>query len=74
MRAQADAIYNGLGIGLRPAGEVREAVAAEKLERVLPDWSMPPLAVHALLSPQRSHNARTDAVVELLKEAVLRMH
>lgn len=74
VRAQADAIYNGLGIGLRPAGEVREAVAAEKLERVLPDWSMPPLAVHALLSPQRSHNARTDAVVELLKEAVLRMH
>lgn len=73
VRAQAEAVYSGLGIGLRPAGEVRTAVAAGKLERVLPGWSMAPLAVHALLSPQRSHNARTDAVLALLKDAVLRM-
>jgi DNA-binding transcriptional LysR family regulator len=73
VRAQAEAVYSGLGIGLRPAGEVRTAVAAGTLERVLPGWSMAPLAVHALLSPQRSHNARTDAVVALLKEAVQRL-
>ncbi len=73
VRAQSEAVYSGLGIGLRPAGEVRAAVAAGQLERVLPGWSMAPLAVHALLSPQRSHNARTDAVVALLKDAVQRM-
>ena len=73
VRAQAEAVYSGLGIGLRPAGEVRTAVAAGTLERVLPGWSMAPLAVHALLSPQRSHNARTDAVVALLKDAVQRL-
>lgn len=73
VRAQAEAVYGGLGIGLRPAGEVRIAVAAGTLERVLPGWSMAPLSVHALLSPQRSHNARINAVVELFKNAVLRM-
>lgn len=73
VRAQAEAVYSGLGIGLRPAGEVREAVATGQLERVLPGWSMAPLAVHALLSPQRSHNARADAVVALLKDAVQRL-
>ena len=73
VRAQAEAVYCGLGIGLRPAGEVRSAVEAGTLERVLPGWSMAPLAVHALLSPQRSHNVRTDAVVALLKDAVQRL-
>lgn len=73
VRAQAEAVYSGLGIGLRPAGEVRTSIAAGTLERVLPGWSMAPLAVHALLSPQRSHNVRTNAVVALLKDAVQRM-
>ncbi len=73
VRAQAEAVHCGLGIGLRPAGEVRAAVATGKLERVLPGWSLAPLAVHALLSPQRSHNARTDAIVDMLKEAVQRL-
>jgi DNA-binding transcriptional LysR family regulator len=73
VRTQAEAIYSGLGIGLRPAGEVRDAVAAGKLERVLPGWRMPPIGVHALLSPQRARNPRCDAVVALLKEAISRM-
>ncbi len=73
VRAQSEAVYSGLGIGLRPAGEVRAAVTAGTLEQVLPRWSMAPLPVHALLSPQRGHNARVEAVVALLKEAVKRM-
>ncbi len=40
--------------------------AAGTLECVLPAWSMAPLAVHAMLSPQRSRNARTDAVQRLV--------
>ncbi|MDZ7937839.1 MAG: LysR family transcriptional regulator [Rhodoferax sp.] len=73
VRAQAEAVYSGLGIGLRPIGEVRAATEVGQLERVLPGWSMAPLPVHALLSPQRSRNARTDAVVQLLKTAVQRL-
>lgn len=73
VRAQSEAVYSGLGIGLRPAGEVRTAVVAGQLERVLPLWSMAPLPVHALLSPQRARSARVDAVVALLKEAVKRL-
>lgn len=73
VRAQADAVYAGLGIGLRPAGEVREAVAAGTLERVLPGWSLAPLAVHGLLPPGHAPNARSEAVLALLKDAVKRV-
>lgn len=73
VRAQADAIYAGLGIGLRPAGEVRAAVANKTLAHVLPAWSLAPLSVHALLSPQRSQSARIAAVVALLKAGVKRL-
>ena len=73
VRAQADAVYAGLGIGLRPAGEVRAAVAGKTLEHVLPAWSLAPLPVHALLSPQRSQSARIASVVALLKAGVQRL-
>lgn len=74
VRAQADAVYAGLGIGVRPAGEVRAAVAAGKLERVLPGWSMLPLSVHAVLPPQRARSARADAIVALLAQTVQRLN
>lgn len=73
VRAQSDAVYAGLGIGLRPAGEVRAAVAEKTLEHVLPAWSLAPLPVHALLSPQRSQNPRITAVVDLLKAGIKRL-
>jgi DNA-binding transcriptional LysR family regulator len=73
VRAQADAVYAGLGIGLRPAGEARRAVAEGSLERVLPGWSLAPLAVHGLLPPGHTANARSDAVLDLLKAAVKRV-
>lgn len=73
VRAQADAVYAGLGIGLRPEGEARRAVAAGTLERVLPGWSLAPLPVHGLLPPGHTRNARSDAVLSLLRDAVKRV-
>jgi len=73
VRAQADAVYAGLGIGLRPSGEAREAIEAGRLERVLPGWSLAPLDVHGLLPPGHTANARTKAMLDLLKAAVRRV-
>lgn len=73
LRAQSEAIYAGLGIGFRPWGEVTAAAEEGRLVRVLPGWTMPPLPVSALLSPQRSQNARVDAVLSILKAAIRRL-
>lgn len=73
VRAQADAIYAGLGIGLRPSGEVAAAISAGTLVRVLPEWCLEPLSVHALLSPQRSRNAKVEAIIDLLQSAIERL-
>jgi DNA-binding transcriptional LysR family regulator len=73
LRAQAEALYSGFGIGLRPEGEVRAAVANGELVRVLPHWRMVPLPVYALLSPQRIRNPKVEAVLALLKELVARL-
>jgi DNA-binding transcriptional LysR family regulator len=73
LRAQSDAIYGGLGIGFRPSGEVEAAVEAGTLVRILPQWTLPPLVVSALLSPQRSQNLRVDAVLSILKTAIRRL-
>ena len=73
LRAQAEALYSGFGIGLRPEGEVRAAVANGELVRVLPHWRMVPLPVYALLSPQRIRNPKVEAVLALLKQLVARL-
>lgn len=74
VRAQSDAIYGGLGIGLRPLGEVEKAEAEGRLLRVLPGWSLAPLPVYALLSPQRTQSGRVQAVLALLRAAVSRLN
>ncbi len=43
-------LEGGTGIGMMPAVLNRESVAAGRLERVLPDWSLPPLPVHAVVA------------------------
>ena len=77
VRAQADAIYAGLGIGVRPAGEVRLAAKARTLERVLPEWRLEPIAVRVVQPPGRAASGRAsaiEAVVEILAAAVTRMN
>lgn len=77
VRAQAAAVYAGLGIGLRPMGEVRRAAKEGTLERVLPAWKLEPLPVRVLQPPRLAGAVRTSAVREvitLLSRAVERMN
>jgi DNA-binding transcriptional LysR family regulator len=70
---QLEALYAGLGIGLRPADEVRRAVAAGTLERVLPAWSFEPVSVWIVSPPGRLKVPRVAAVADLLKRIIGRL-
>ena len=70
---QSEALYAGLGIGLRPAEEVRRAEAAGTLERVLPAWSFAPIHAWVVASKGRLRVPRVAAVVEILRRVVGRL-
>lgn len=67
---QAEALYAGFGIGLRPLDEVRRAEAAGTLERVLPGFRHRPFTVWLASPAARSRIPRVAAVAELLKRVV----
>lgn len=69
-RFQAEILYGGFGIGLRPAAEVRRAVKAGTLEQVLPAWTFAPIAVWVLAPKGRLGLPRVARVVELLGRVV----
>lgn len=76
VRAQSEAIYAGLGLGLRPLGEVRRAAEEGKLERVLPRWTLEPIPVRAVLPPRRGGSTsrpEVEAVITILTEVIGRM-
>lgn len=69
-RFQAEVLYSGFGIGLRPAAEVRRGVQAGTLERVLPSFSLEPIQV-ALVGPKgRLRLPRVSRVAEVLARVV----
>lgn len=65
-RALAVAVDEGLGIGLRPAREVRESRG--RLVRVLPGWKLPLIPVWAVSPPGRTRLARVALVVDVLRK------
>ncbi len=69
-RFLGDAVYRGLGIGLRPRGEFAEAVNAGRLLPVLPGYVFQPLDVHAILPKGRAKLPRVAACLAALMEAV----
>lgn len=77
VRAQASAIYAGLGIGLRPLGEIKEAVKNRKLVHILPGWQLPSIQVQLLMPPKqlsRSKQLLIEKVVPLFLKAIQRMN
>lgn len=70
---QAEALYAGLGIGLRPSDEVQRAEQAGTLERVLPAWSFEPFSVWIVSPKGRLKLPRVAAVAELLKRVIGRL-
>jgi DNA-binding transcriptional LysR family regulator len=69
-RTLGDAVYSGLGIGLRPAGECQRAEKEGRLERVLPGYKFQPLDVYALLPRGRIGIPRVAACLDALRAAV----
>jgi DNA-binding transcriptional LysR family regulator len=63
-RVLADAMYAGLGIGIRPEKELVAAVAAGTLERVLPRHRFGSLEVYALMPKGASRLARVMRFLE----------
>ncbi len=70
---QAEALYAGLGIGLRPADEVHRAEQAGTLARVLPTWSFEPFSVWIVSPKGRLKVPRVAAVADLLKRVIRRL-
>ena len=67
-RVLADAMYAGLGIGIRPEKELTAAVAAGTLERVLPRHRFGSMEVYALMPKGASKLARVSRFLEFYSE------
>lgn len=77
VRAQAAAIYAGLGIGLRPQGEIKEFVLKKKLVHILPQWQLHPINVQLLMPPKQLSSAKVsliEAIFPLFAKAIQRMN
>lgn len=69
-RFLGDATYRGLGIGVRPKGEIACAVAAGTLRHILPSYCFQPIDVYALLPKGRLKLPRIAICVEALRQAI----
>jgi DNA-binding transcriptional LysR family regulator len=63
------ALYAGLGVGLRPRGEVARASAEGKLVAVLPRWRFGSSRIHLVSPPGRMRLPRVRAVAAVIEEA-----
>jgi DNA-binding transcriptional LysR family regulator len=63
------ALYAGLGIGVRPRGEVVRASAEGKLVAVLPRWRFGSNRIHLVSPPGRMRLPRVRAVAAVIEEA-----
>lgn len=69
-RLQAEILYAGFGIGVRPAAEVRRAVDAGTLVQVLPAWTFAPIRIWVVCPKGRLRLERVSRVVEVLTRLV----
>jgi DNA-binding transcriptional LysR family regulator len=56
----------GLGLAVQPEFLVWEDLAAGRLQEVMTDWSMPPVALNIVMPPSSHRPVRVDAVIEFL--------
>ena len=64
------ALIAGLGLGVLPDFIVREALADGRLERVLPDWSLPSGALHWVTPPGGPRPKRVEVLGEFVAAAL----
>ena len=49
--ALAPALWSALGLAVQPEFTVWKDIAVGRLEQVLPEWSLPPIALHLVTPP-----------------------
>ncbi len=64
--AMMPALIAGLGFGVLPDFILHDALADSRLEIVLPDWSLPPAALHWVTPPGGPRPARVIALGDFL--------
>jgi DNA-binding transcriptional LysR family regulator len=60
--AMMPALIAGIGLGVLPEFVVRDALADGRLERLLPDWSLPSGAVHWIMPPGGPRPKRVEVL------------
>lgn len=62
------ALRAGLGLAIQPDFLIWEALRQRRLERVLPEWSLPPIALHLVTPPGEPRPARVTALIAFLTQ------
>jgi len=66
--AMMPALIGGTGLGILPEFIVRDALAAGRLERLLPDWSLPSGGVYWVTPPGGPRPKRVEVLADFLVE------
>ncbi len=66
--ALAPALRAGLGLAIQPDFLIWEDLRRRRLERVMLDWSLPPIALHLVTPPGDPRPARVTALIAYLTE------
>lgn len=65
--ALTPALRAGLGLAVQPDFLIWEDLAAGRLERVMPDWAPPPIALNLVMPPGTLRPARVSALIGFLE-------
>jgi DNA-binding transcriptional LysR family regulator len=58
------AVLSGMGIGYSPTWLFEQELAADELQRLLPDWSTRPMPIHLVSPRERRHSAKVAAFAD----------
>ena len=70
--AMLPSVISGIGLAVLPEFIVRDALAAKRLEIVLPEWSLPAGAVHWMTPPGGPKPKRVEVLAEFFAKRLRR--
>ncbi|KMN83931.1 MULTISPECIES: LysR family transcriptional regulator [Chromobacterium] len=63
-------VLAGMGVAVQPEPEIRQELADGRLLRVLPEWSLPPLAIYAVTPRRDIQPAKVRYAIEALRASL----